>query len=310
MRMMVVLMLMTVVSMSQLAHAQGKREPGFVPIAEAKLKRIDGYPTLHINGQPKPFIAWAQYDTYPNLVETATRTGIRIYQPRLIASFQTAEFIENQMKEVLAKDPNAYFLPSMWVGGDQIYGFDKRDSAEYNTDTAASWNAISFGSQEWVNRVELHLRQNIRRLENGKFAGHILGYMVLAGNTGEWFYVDTYTDRDFDFTLNGMSNLFDPTVGVQRLYWSKNFQPGVPFSNGAHYSNPKVDSLLEAAAVETDVQKRFALFSEFQKIIIEDLPDLGISTLVNPIVYDKRVNRFYVGAEGLGGNAAQIFIKS
>ncbi|WP_300727608.1 ABC transporter substrate-binding protein [Pseudomonas sp.] len=118
-----------------------------------------------------------------------------------------------------------------------------------------------------------------------------------------------YTDRDFDFTLNGMSNLFDPTVGVQRLYWSKNFQPGVPFSNGSHYSNPKVDALLETAAIETDVQKRYDLFAEFQKTIIEDLPDLGISTQVSPIVYDKRVTDFYVGAEGLGGNAAQIYFK-
>lgn len=119
-----------------------------------------------------------------------------------------------------------------------------------------------------------------------------------------------YTDRDFDFTLNGMSNLFDPTVGVQRLYWSKNFQPGVPFSNGAHYSNPEVDRLLEAAAVETDVQKRFALFAEFQRTIAQDLPDLGISTLVNPIVYDSKVNRFFIGAEGLASNAAEIFIRS
>ncbi|MEB0208504.1 ABC transporter substrate-binding protein [Pseudomonas sp. CCC3.1] len=119
-----------------------------------------------------------------------------------------------------------------------------------------------------------------------------------------------YTDRDFDFTLNGMSNLFDPTVGVQRLYWSKNFQPGVPFSNGAHYNNPQVDQLLEAAAVETDVQKRFALFAEFQKTVVEDLPDLGISTLVNPIVYDKRVKQFFVGAQGLVSNAAEIFIAS
>ncbi len=51
-----------------------------------------------------------------------------------------------------------------------------------------------------------------------------------------------YTDRDFDFTYNMMSNLFDPTVGVQRLYWSKNFKKGVPFSNGSGYSNPEVDS--------------------------------------------------------------------
>ncbi|MGX7704933.1 hypothetical protein [Methylobacterium sp. Gmos1] len=27
-----------------------------------------------------------------------------------------------------------------------------------------------------------------------------------------------YAERDFDFNLNGISRLFDPTVGVQRLY--------------------------------------------------------------------------------------------
>ena len=54
------------------------------------------------------------------------------------------------------------------------------------------------------------------------------------------------TDRDFDFNFGGMSNTFDPTVGVQRLYWSKNFKRGLPFSNGSGYSNPEVDQLLEA----------------------------------------------------------------
>lgn len=118
-----------------------------------------------------------------------------------------------------------------------------------------------------------------------------------------------YTDRDFDFTLNGMSNLFDPTVGVQRLYWSKNFQPGVPFSNGSHYNNPKVDQLLEAAAVETDEQKRYALFSEFQRLVVADLPDLGVITLVNPVVYDKRVEQFFVGGESLGGSLAGAWLR-
>lgn len=119
-----------------------------------------------------------------------------------------------------------------------------------------------------------------------------------------------YTDRAFDFTLNGMSNLFDPTVGVQRLYWSKNFQPGVPFSNGARYSSPKVDALLEAAATETDEQKRYALFSDFQRQVVADLPDLGVITQVNPVVYDKRVRQLFTGGEGLGGSLAQAWLDS
>ncbi len=77
------------------------------------------------------------------------------------------------------------------------------------------------------------------------------------------FVKRVYTDRDFDFESNGLSNIFDPTVGVQRLYWSKNFKKGVPFSNGSHYSNPEVDRLLEAASVETDPEKRVEEFKEF-----------------------------------------------
>src|SRR5207237_1255826 len=76
-----------------------------------------------------------------------------------------------------------------------------------------------------------------------------IGVTLRAQDVPTWFK-RTYTNRDFDFMSNGMSHSFDPTVGVQRLYWSKNFKPGVPFSNGSGYSNPEVDRLLEAAAVE------------------------------------------------------------
>jgi peptide/nickel transport system substrate-binding protein len=117
-----------------------------------------------------------------------------------------------------------------------------------------------------------------------------------------------YTDRDFDFTYNGMSNLFDPTVGVQRLYWSKNFKPGVPFSNGSHYSNPKVDQLLEAAAVEVDPKKRYDEFLQFQQIIVEDVPDIGILTQPDYTLYDKRVINHTITADGVSSNLADVYI--
>ena len=46
-----------------------------------------------------------------------------------------------------------------------------------------------------------------------------------------------YTDRQFDLTIESLTNVFDPTVGVQRGYWSKNFKPGLPFSNSARYES-------------------------------------------------------------------------
>src|SRR5206468_7675107 len=119
-----------------------------------------------------------------------------------------------------------------------------------------------------------------------------------------------YTERDFDFTYNMMSNLFDPTVGVQRLYWSKNFKKGVPFSNGSGYANPDVDRLLEAAAVEIDESKRLTYFTDFQRIIAHDLPDFGVLAPDTVTIADRKVVNHTVSAQGVGGNLANVFLET
>lgn len=123
------------------------------------------------------------------------------------------------------------------------------------------------------------------------------------------FVKRVFTDRDFDIAIEGMSNLYDPTVGIQRLYWSKNFKPGVPFTNGSKYSNPEVDRLLETAAVEVNPEKRRELFNQFQRIVVEDLPTLDIVTPAVLTIYDKRVHNLKVGVENLWSNGADIYIE-
>ncbi len=117
-----------------------------------------------------------------------------------------------------------------------------------------------------------------------------------------------YTDRDFDFNFGGMSNTFDPTVGVQRLYWSKNFKRGLPFSNGSGYVNAEVDQLLEASAIEFDAKKRLQQWIDLQKLIVRDVPDL---TLIAPDSYTvsaKRVRGHTTGALGVAGNLADVWL--
>lgn len=118
-----------------------------------------------------------------------------------------------------------------------------------------------------------------------------------------------YTDRDFDFTVNGASNLFDPTVGVQRLYWSKSFVKGVPFSNSTHYSNPEVDQLLEQAAVENDPAKRKEQFRKFQEIVGRDIPDLNLVQPLFLTVHNTKVHDLVTTADGVEGNLAHVEIK-
>jgi len=117
-----------------------------------------------------------------------------------------------------------------------------------------------------------------------------------------------YTDRDFHFTYNGHSNLFDPTVGVQRIYWSKNFKKGVPFSNGSHYVNPRVDELLEGAAIENDPVKRKQMFLEFQKIYAQDVPDLSLYSPLYLTIKNKRVHDDSPTADGVEANMSRVWL--
>ena len=117
-----------------------------------------------------------------------------------------------------------------------------------------------------------------------------------------------YTDRDFDLTIEGLSNTFDPTLGVQRAYWSKNFKIGVPFSNAANYNNPAVDALLEAAAIEPDETKRRALWFEFQNIIHDEVASVDLIAAGTQIVANKRVKNFVTGAQGPNGSFADVWL--
>ena len=119
-----------------------------------------------------------------------------------------------------------------------------------------------------------------------------------------------YTDRAFDITLENLTNLFDPSVGVQRVFWSKNFKVGLPFSNAAHYVNPEVDRLLEAAAAEPDEQKRKALFYEFQQVVHDDVASIELGANPNVTIIGKHLKDVAVTAEGSRGSFANAYFEA
>lgn len=119
-----------------------------------------------------------------------------------------------------------------------------------------------------------------------------------------------YSDREFDCAVQAMNNTYDPTVGVQRLFWSKNFKPGVPYSNGSHYNNPEVDQLLEAAAVEPDEARRFELFSDFQKIVVEECPALTLFTLYGGTIAQSKVKDLIRTADGITATHSSVKIEA
>jgi peptide/nickel transport system substrate-binding protein len=118
-----------------------------------------------------------------------------------------------------------------------------------------------------------------------------------------------YGDRAFALHLASISNLFDPQVGVQRLYWSKNLIKGVPFSNGTAYNNPEVDALLEDTAVSLDKQSRIAKWKKIQDIVMRDVPNFPIAMPSWMTISQTKVKGHTTNAEGFEGSLARVYIE-
>jgi peptide/nickel transport system substrate-binding protein len=115
-----------------------------------------------------------------------------------------------------------------------------------------------------------------------------------------------YAQRQFDAALAELSNLYDPIVGVRRLYWSKNIVQGLPFSNASHFRNDRVDEILEQTAVESDRAKRIEMFKEFQTIVMTELPDINLCMPNWLTIHNPKLQGHSVTADGVEGNFASV----
>ncbi len=81
------------------------------------------------------------------------------------------------------------------------------------------------------------------------------------------------------------------------LFYSKNFTPNGP--NYTHFSNPEFDRLYEKAFLETDNEKRYELYRQMDKLVIEEAP-------VIPLFYDKVARFTRKNVVGLGINPLNL----
>lgn len=89
---------------------------------------------------------------------------------------------------------------------------------------------------------------------------------------------------------------------------SDNRRKGVLFTNHSGYANPKVDELFRRAAVEIDEGKRKQLYSEVQKILVDDVAVAWLVELVWPTVYNKKLNNVVIDGSGPNSTFAETWI--
>lgn len=115
--------------------------------------------------------------------------------------------------------------------------------------------------------------------------------------------------HDFDMTWDVVFNWGDPVIGVHRTYQSSNIKKGVIWSNTQSYSNARVDELLEMAGSETDPAKRKALYSEFQKIVADEVPVYHAYALPYHTIHSDKLGNAPVGIWATVSPLDRVYIK-
>lgn len=283
---------------------------GDTPVPMGDFERISGLPQLHTTTKGYEYVGnLSQFEfnlETPQLADVNVRKAIA-HAIDVDALVNTAWYGYGQASPT----PISPVLSAYHDASIAAYAYDPKLS-ERLLDAAGYPRAANGGHRfalrlvfnpfyyEGNRRTTEYLRQSLRRIGiDASVATHDFGSFVKA----------TYTDRDFDIAVNNLNNNFDPTVGVQRIYWSKNFQKGLGFSNGSGYHNPEVDALLEQAAVEPDIERRKALFKQFQAIIHEDLPAVNLVAFKPITLAHRKVHNHTVGGSGVNESFANVWIE-
>jgi peptide/nickel transport system substrate-binding protein len=101
---------------------------------------------------------------------------------------------------------------------------------------------------------------------------------------GTWF--KRISDWHYELTLDWPYNYPDPIIGVHRLFDSNNIRK-LTWTNVKGYNNPKMDELLNKAAVEMDFEKRKAMYAEFQRMVTDEALNLYVHEVADFTLYHK-----------------------
>jgi|UniRef100_UPI000D37EEF7 peptide/nickel transport system substrate-binding protein len=141
---------------------------------------------------------------------------------------------------------------------------------------------------EMVQRTCEYIRQSLAKV----------GIAVVLESTDPGSYTQRISNWDYDLNLSWLYQFGDPALGVTRNYVTSNIRK-ILFTNTVGYSNPEVDKLADAAATEVDEARRGALYSQMQKLIVEDVPIAWLVEMEFPTIYDKRIQNLVTTAIGI-----------
>lgn len=249
---------------------------------------------------------------------------------------ETSEFNLDDpiLKNLKVRQAIAHAIDKQWILDNLFFGYGKvaqtpihNDlTAFYSTDGVPAYDYDPAKAKQLLDEAGykpgaggVRFKLTIDPLPYGDYQNQVAQYMrqalkavgidvtVRSSDFAGWVK-RVYTDRDFQMTVNDLTGGGDPTIGTQRTFWSQSYKIGVGFSNGSHYINPAMDTLLENAAMEMDPAKRKQDYVAFQRLAMTDLPVLPMISMESVTVASKKLHNHSLDAHSTFGNFATVYL--
>lgn len=146
-------------------------------------------------------------------------------------------------------------------------------------------------------RLSEYLRQSMRQIG--------IQLDMESVDAGSW--ARRIGNWEYETSVNFVYQYGDPTLGVERTYVSSNIQR-VTFTNTGGYANPRVDELFLAARSAADAPERQRAFTDVQKILVEEVPQIWLTELAFPTIHDRKLNNVITTGVGVHTSFDDVFL--
>ena len=178
----------------------------------SQVKQVDGQPTLFVNGEAVPEMAYITYKTANNRYENFAKAGIKLFSVNLnfselpineitpVLVFQKGIFqndepdfsiVDKNFDEILSACPDALIFPRVNVNLSREWEKEHPDElCDYGMHRGRT--RVSFASDLWAEEIKEKLTKLIDYIENSRYSKNVVGYQIAGGNTEEWLPFDDY----------------------------------------------------------------------------------------------------------------------
>ena len=168
----------------------------------SQVKKVNGLPTLFVDGKAVPEMAYITYDTKNNRYADFAAAGVRLYSVNLnfyempinenapVLIYQRGIFdsgeldfsvIEENFDDIISVCPDAMIFPRVNVN--LSYEWEKTHPDELCDAQKHGRSRVSFASDLWAEEVKKRLAELIECIENSRYSENVIGYQIAGGNT-------------------------------------------------------------------------------------------------------------------------------